>query len=246
MQFISLNSGSNANATLVISNKQIILIDVGLAYSDLTHRIEECGYQWTDISAVLITHEHSDHIKSLPYIRSDLIYASEGTAKTLPMNKLIPYQHQLIAGFDVLTLPNSHDAKNPVGFIISDGEETLVYVTDTGYVHTDHVNLMRNADYYFFESNYDVRLLVSSRRPQMLKDRIMSPLGHLSNNEAALLLSRMVGDNTKVIVLAHISEEANRPELAVDTVKSIFDDQGIDWRRYQIVPASRYGITRGN
>lgn len=246
MQFISLNSGSNANATLVISNQQVILIDAGLPYTDLTNRIEQCGFSWQDISAVLITHEHSDHIKAVPYIRPDLLFASDGTIKTNSANKLIPYQHQLIAGFDILTLPNSHDAKNPVGFIISDGEETLVYVTDTGYVHNDHVNLMRNADYYFFESNYDVRLLVSSRRPQMLKDRIMSPLGHLSNNESALLLSRMVGAKTKVIVLAHISEEANRPELAVDTLKQIFLDQGISHDSYVIIPASRYGITRGN
>jgi phosphoribosyl 1,2-cyclic phosphodiesterase len=246
MQFISLNSGSNANATLVISNQQVILIDVGLPYGDLTSRINACGYAWEDIKAVLITHEHSDHIKALPYIRPDLIYASSGTTKVFPLNVLVPYERRLIAGFDVLPIPNSHDAKNPLGFVISDGEETLVYVTDTGYVHEDHVNVMRNAHYYFFESNYDVRLLVSSKRPQMLKDRIMSPLGHLSNSESALLLSRMIGPNTKKVVLAHISEEANRPELAVQTVHDILADQGIAHDHIEIIAASRYGITKGN
>ncbi len=246
MQFISLNSGSNANATLVISNQQVILIDVGLAYGDLTSRIKDCGYSWDDIKAVLITHEHSDHIKALPYIRPDLVYASMGTAKVYPLNVLVPYERRLIAGFDILPIPNSHDAKNPLGFVISDGEETLVYVTDTGYIHEDHVNVMANAHYYFFESNYDVRLLVSSKRPQILKDRIMSPLGHLSNNEAALLLSRMIGPNTKKVVLAHISEEANRPELAIQTVHDILNDQGIAHDHVEIIAASRYGITKGN
>jgi len=246
MQFISLNSGSNANATLVISGDQVILIDVGLAHPDLTQRISQCGYSWNDIQAVLITHEHSDHIRALPYIRPDLIYASNGTVKIYPENELVPYQRRLIAGFDILPIPNSHDAANPVGFVISDGEETLVYVTDTGYIHENNVEVMRNAHYYFFESNYDVRLLVSSRRPQILKNRIMSPLGHLSNNEAALLLSRMVGPNTKKIVLAHISEEANRPELAIETFYEIFKDQGISSEHFDVIAASRYEITRGN
>lgn len=246
MQFISLNSGSNANSVVVVSGKRTLLIDVGLTVKEIKARLLSIGQDYNAIDAILITHNHSDHIKSIEYVDGTKLYASKGTWDVPPGHELVPFTPRIIAGFEVLPLPISHDAPNGIGFVISDGDETLVYMTDTGYVHQKCLPYMKNAHYYMFESNHDVKMLLESRRPEILKRRILSNEGHLSNEDAAIILCDLIGPNTRKIMLAHLSEEANRPELAIEVFKKIAASRQVDITNIEVKAASRLAVTIGS
>ncbi len=246
MKFYLLASGSYGNSTLIETKGKKILVDMGLGITEIRNKLGVLGYTLNDIDAILVTHEHSDHIKSIKYADMHKVY---GTRETLwpnaDYNFVRPLVMTEIEGLHVVPIPISHDIRNGVGYVIDDGEERLVYLTDTGYVNKRYYEYLYNATHYIFESNHDVDMLLRTERSFYLKRRILSDNGHLSNEDAGDVLAHLVGDSTRTIVLAHVSEDANTQEMAYTTVRDILLANNIDLSNIELKVADRYQITKG-
>lgn len=257
MRYFCLASGSKGNACVIESNGYLLQIDMGISKRQEAKDLENWGLHFEDISTVLITHNHSDHIRYIDAFEQKKVYFSNGT---LPLEKedltsgnyssflrktyfddhiLTPYQSYQFGPFTCTTLATSHDAPNPMGFVLDDGVEKLVYMTDTGYISERNMSYMKNADYYIIESNHDVRMLFATNRPQALIMRILGDEGHLSNEDAAMYLSMLIGPKTKEIVLAHLSEEANSEEKALDSFKKVLSKRHIHFQNIDIKAANQ-------
>lgn len=245
MEIYILASGSKGNATIVRNNNDLLLIDMGITLSRLKEELKSLNHDFNDIGAVLFTHEHTDHASGVKFFDSELIFATEGTLKNINFNILLPYQETKILGFSITPLLTSHDATLPVGFIIEANKEKLVYMTDTGLISEKNLNLMKNATYYIIESNHNIKMLLKTSRPADLKHRILSDVGHLSNEDSALYMSEVVGENTREIILAHLSEEANDPEVALSTYARIFRKKAIDLNNIRLHYAKQWSMTKG-
>jgi len=248
MRFYILESGSKGNCTIVESNGKYIMIDDGLSKKKLKSKLEEINVNLEDIGALLVTHNHSDHISGIGAIAKDITFSTLMCGIDTPVNNaLIPFEQYEINGFNITPLPTSHDAPGSLGFIIKADNEELVYVTDTGYVYERVCEMIVNKDYYVFESNHNVRMLLETNRPQPLKKRILGDTGHLSNEDSANYICDVIGPNTKQIILAHLSEEANTPEQALSDYVKVFEDRGFAFEDYDIRCASQVNtITGGN
>lgn len=246
MEIISLGSGSSGNCTIIKSKGHIIMVDAGINKKLFSEKLAAINVTLDDIEAVFFTHDHIDHIRLVDLLPLDIRYAGLGTVELLGMSHwMTPYQTKEIAGFKVTPFPLSHDATNALGYIIDDGEEKLVYLTDTGYVNRNNFKYLKNADIYLFESNYDVEMLMNSKRPYFLIQRIYGDKGHLSNEQAGMYLSKLIGDKTKEIMLIHLSEDTNTPEIALNTINNILYDKNIDMSKIKLHYAYRYEITKG-
>ena len=234
-----LASGSKGNATLVETKFTKVLIDVGLSYRELKKRLASVQTNVEDIGAVFITHEHSDHIKGLnTFLKRHQIpvYLSEGSYNAIVGEKKIGVEHpsfnvieedQLIQiqDFNFHPFLISHDAYEPFGYCVYEGNKKLVYLTDTGFVSQQNEERIRNADIYILETNHNVEMLMGTNRPWYLKQRILGDLGHLCNEDAFDVLARVRGDDTKYVYMAHISEEANSVDLLKLTVEDYYTQE---------------------
>ena len=237
MKFIILASGSKGNSTLIISDKkELLLIDAGISYKEIKEKISRYGYDINDLKHVLITHEHEDHIKSINSFSSAKIY-SLNNINVANVN-LEKFKETQINGFNVVAIPLSHDVKC-CGYIINDEKEKLVYITDTGYINYKNIEYITNADYYIFESNHNIPLLMETKRPFFIKSRILGDEGHLSNEVASDTLCDIIGNKTKQIYLAHISQEANTKEIAINTLYSTAKERDIDLKNIFINAADQ-------
>jgi phosphoribosyl 1,2-cyclic phosphodiesterase len=215
MKFFSLASGSTGNAFLIDNGQELLLIDVGITYKRIKEKLSELHYDINDVKYILITHAHNDHIKSLNSFSMEKIYSS---VKIPGVKNKIEKNTQLSLGtYNVISFPLSHDVEC-CGYRIECNNKSLVYLTDTGYVNFKIKRYLENADYYVFESNHDINMLMDSDRPYYLKSRILSDKGHLSNYDSAKYLSKFIGNKTKYVLLAHLSEENNTKELAYNTL----------------------------
>ncbi len=245
MRFYILASGSKGNATLVTDGKTHFLIDMGLTKKWLLDGLAETPVAFEDIGFVLFTHDHGDHAGGARFIELEKRYATRGTVEIEPGHELAHYQTRPFGAFKVTPLPTSHDALDGVGFVIENGDQKLVYMTDTGYISQANMAYMKNADYYVIESNHNVRMLLQTDRTFTLIQRILGDTGHLSNEDSAMYLTELVGDKTKEIFLAHLSEEANAPEVALKAHLAIYQRKYIDIDKIRIVPAPQYGVVSG-
>ncbi|MFA7067462.1 MAG: MBL fold metallo-hydrolase [Acidaminococcaceae bacterium] len=245
MRFYILASGSKGNATLLEHDNRVLLIDMGITLSRLTSELETIGYKIDDIEAVLFTHEHSDHASGARFFKSERLYATEGTFGGGQYHLLRPYQKIDLIGLSVTPLSTSHDAHSPIGFLLENDLEKLVYMTDTGYISEKNLEVMKNADYYIIESNHNIKMLLKTNRPAELKQRILSDVGHLSNEDSALYMSELIGDKTKEVVLAHLSEEANDNETALNTYLRILKKHFVDIDRIRIHCANQWSMIKG-
>ncbi|MDR0934927.1 MAG: MBL fold metallo-hydrolase [Erysipelotrichaceae bacterium] len=215
-------SGSKGNATLVGFNNTLILIDMGITLTKLKEGLLEVNKTIEDIDAVIFTHDHSDHTSGLRFLPQGKMYALEGTLKGEKTNIAKLDEPFEVKDFIITPFKTSHDAINPCGYIIESEKEKLVYVTDTGYILNDTLSLIKNPNYLIIESNHDIKMLLKTNRPIELKQRIMSEHGHLCNEDSAIATLEIIGPKTKEVVLAHLSEEANTPEQAVEAYHKIF------------------------
>lgn len=245
MKIIVIQSGSKGNATLVIDEGRVILIDMGISLTCLKNALEKENLNTMNINAMLLTHEHYDHTAGIKYLNPLPIYCTRETYDAINIIPIVPYEWFEIEHFKILPVSTSHDVKNPLGFVIKTAKEKLVYITDTGKIPSKTLSKLKNADYYVFESNHDVEMLLDTKRPPYLKKRILSNTGHLSNVQSANYLVKLIGDKTKEIILAHLSQEANTPKLALKTHKDIYKQFNVSLKNIKIKCASQCDEVRG-
>ena len=237
MKVCVLSSGSKGNTTYIEAAKTKILIDCGNSSKYIINKLTEFNIDPNQIDAILITHVHSDHIKGLPVFlkhTSAIVYMTEKMYPYLDYAtnyQFIDNDRFTIKDITVEVIKTSHDAEDSVGYIISNNNSSVVYVTDTGYINRKYYDLLSNKNVYIFESNHDIEMLNNGSYPFELRKRILSDKGHLSNYDSAKYLSKFIGKNTKKIILAHLSEENNTEQLALTTLndrlkkeKIAFDD----------------------
>lgn len=245
MEYIVLASGSKGNATILRSKKGIILIDLGISLTQFEKRAKPFNISLDDVDAIFYTHNHGDHFKPFAKLDELELYGTKEVAPTFSINEIHPYDELEIVGFKIKVIPLSHDANNTVGFIIEDEEDKLVYITDTGYLSEYNIKQASNATYYIFESNHDPELLLDTDRPFELKMRILSDNGHLSNEDSANYLCQMIGNRTKEVVLAHLSEEANTKELALNTFIKVAESKNINLDNIKVKAARQHRAISG-
>lgn len=244
MKFYVLASSSSGNASYLQTKTRKILIDAGLSYTTIKERLNNIGIDLKELTDIFITHEHTDHIKGLEILLKHTkanLYMSEGTNKGL---KIKPAYTRIVAFADIVLdevvikpLPLSHDANEPLGFLFTNGRKSLAYITDTGYLYQEVLALIENCDVYFFESNHDPHLLTNSSRPYYLIYRILNEKGHLSNYDSAYYLTKLIGDNTKYIIYAHISQECNNLNLIENTFEDVFKANELNIERIKFIEA---------
>jgi phosphoribosyl 1,2-cyclic phosphodiesterase len=248
MRFASLGSGSKGNGTLVETAETCVLVDCGFTVKDTVRRLERLGKVPGDIDAILVTHEHSDHIKGVPAFASKFnieVYASYGTASYKSLyEKPFFRQIQLNTPFNIGQLHVSpiavpHDAREPCQYVFSKGEKSFGLLTDLGSITPLVLAEYQQCDALFLECNHDVQMLADGPYPYSLKRRVGGDWGHLSNVQAAEVLSAVKLEKLQHVVLAHLSEKNNTQELALsalsdvlggrDVLVSADQEQGLDW-----------------
>ena len=218
MKFALLASGSAGNCCVIKHNNSSIVIDCGATKKYLMQCFQQLEFDPKSADAILITHTHSDHVAQMKTFDEVATYATQDIP-TKHLTNVTPFDEFDIQDFHITVLPLSHDCEGTVGYIIETEHEKMVYVTDTGYVKDEVKQRIGNADYYIFESNHDIEMLMQTNRPVYLKQRIIGDTGHLCNEDCANIITEAMGDNTKEIVLAHISREGNTRELALQALE---------------------------
>lgn len=236
MKFKVLASGSKGNCTVIISDEAKIIIDMGISYQTLKKSLEEDSLSLNDFTGILITHCHKDHTNGLASL------VKHTRLKVYIPIKMYDSLKELISRDDCIFIEDnfkindlkielihtSHDAPASVGYIIENNNKSLVYVTDTGYINRKYLTKMIKKECYIIESNHDEKMLMDGPYPRFLKERVISDKGHLSNTTTAKYLQKIIGNNTKMIVLAHLSETNNTEELAYNTTKDLLSDKSIE------------------
>lgn len=240
MRIVNLASGSKANSTFVEYNDTKLLIDAGLSSQKLQKTLAEIDEKLSDIEAVLVTHEHSDHIKAVKqlaskfdmkfYVHKDVIRAGAISADWFKEGKLFEFDNMTFSVGDIEVLPFyiSHDTVCPVGFVLNvfKSKSKVAFLTDTGVVTSSMKNTLAGVKMIFIESNYDEEMLLGGTYPKIIKERIYGDRGHLSNSQSLELAKFLFDTGTKCFVLSHISENNNTPELAYLNYANFFESQG--------------------
>ena len=247
MRFCPVASGSSGNCVYIGSKETHLLVDAGLSGK----RIEAAlgSMDVPKLSGILVTHEHSDHAAGVGIMsrRYNLpIYATPNTWRFFNRHgtigkvdeslkkTIVPNEKVIIGDIEVVPFELPHDASQPVGYSLRCGEFKAAVATDMGYV-TDTVRAMlRDSNVLLIESNHDVEMLQNGKYPKMLKERVMGSRGHLSNVAAGALLAEIISDACKRIFLGHLSEENNRPMIAIDTVSSILEANGLSAEKLSV------------
>ena len=225
MKLSVLSSGSKGNTTYIETKKAKILIDAGNSSKYIITKLNELNVNIEDIDAILITHVHSDHIKGLQTLSKKIKCPVYITKKMYPylsyLNNYIFIDQDKITvkDIEVYVIKTSHDTEDSCGYIITNNNKSIVHITDTGYINNKYFDILSNRSIYVFESNHDIEMLNNGKYPFQLRKRILSDKGHLSNYDSAKYLSKFIGNNTKKIILAHLSEENNTEDLALKTLK---------------------------
>lgn len=240
LHFSVLASGSTGNAIYVETEGQSFLVDAGLSGKQMEAMFKGIGREMKDLSGILVTHEHSDHIKGVGIVARKYklpVYANEKTWKAMdgligevPLDQKFSFDMETVktfGGLDIESFGVSHDAAEPMFYVFHKDGKKLVLITDTGYVSDRMKGIITNADAYVFESNHDVQMLRMGRYPWSVKRRILSDYGHVSNEDAAVAMSEVAGDKTKRIYLAHLSSDNNMKELARMSVAQTLESRGI-------------------
>lgn len=248
-----LASGSTGNATYIETDKRKILIDAGLTAKKIEEGLESIGRSAKDLDSILITHEHSDHIKGIGVLARKHhlnLYANELTwRKLLDDNMLGKVDPELVKIFDmgkILTFDDidiesfgvSHDAVAPQFYRFMKDNKSFVILTDTGYVSDRMAGTIADADAYIMESNHDVEMLRYGPYPWRIKQRILSDKGHLSNEDGATSALTVIGRHTKKIFLGHRSQHNNTLDLANITMKTQLQQHDVDTNVLQVLNTS--------
>ncbi len=238
MKVCVLASGSKGNSTYIEYKDTKILIDLGMSCSYIEQKLKEIGVEAKAIDAIFITHTHSDHINGLKVFLKKYhtnVYLTQtmldDIVLTFPLKRYILIDGNFeIKDLFVEVIKISHDASDTNGYILYGDDKSVVYITDTGYINFKNHNKLKNKTVYIMESNHDVQMLMDGNRPYYLKQRILSDKGHLSNQASSDYLTKFIGKNTKKIILAHLSQDNNTPEKALQCLqqKLLEEDKTVD------------------
>lgn len=255
MRFASLGSGSRGNSLIVDAGDTKLLLDCGFSVRSTLNRLARLSVHPEEIAAILVTHEHSDHVSGIFRFSSRFgipVYMTHGTHAAVLQGKSPPPECRLIdshsefsvGGIEITPFPVPHDAREPVQFVLSDGVRRLGVLTDCGTITPHIAAVLDGCQALVLECNHDPELLAASGYPAMLKRRISGDFGHLGNAQAASLLRQIDTSVLQHIVAAHLSEQNNRPDLAMRALARALDceeswigvasqEEGFGWRDLQ-------------
>ena len=241
LKFCSLYSGSSGNSSLVQSKDINILVDAGVSGKKIVDALASINVAIENIFAIIITHEHSDHTQSIATLSKKYnipVYANKKTWEAMKdkkekiskenicyfnNNKSFTLNDMTILPFDI-----PHDAANPCGFTISDSDSKISIATDIGHMTDSILDNIKNSNFLLLEANYEPDVLKCSKYPFHLKERIASPIGHLSNIEAGKTINYLADYGVKNVMLGHLSNENNFPELAYNSVLEQVEDKHLN------------------
>ena len=232
MKVCVLSSGSKGNCTYLETDKTRSLIDVGVSCLYVEKALRDIGVEPSTIKQVFITHTHSDHVSGLRVFLkkyNPTVIFTEKMDEELGMliDKSIYIDKEYeIEDLSVLAIKTSHDVADSNGYVFKSLNKSLMYMTDTGYINVKNFKKLKNHNLYILESNHDVEMLMNGKYPHHLKMRILGDKGHLSNKDSAYYLSQFTTDNTKEVVLAHLSEDNNTPSKALDEFYKAYEKIG--------------------
>lgn len=249
LEFASLGSGSKGNATLVCVADTCIMVDCGFSMRETLLRLEQCGKQAENISAILLTHEHTDHIKGAGALSRKFgipIWSTRGTAQADTLGEVarqyfINAEEEFKIGhISVQAYPVPHDAREPCQYVFSNGVHKLGLLTDVGKSTPHIIEQLSNCHALLLECNHDSEMLFNGDYPESLKQRVGGDLGHLSNQQAAGILAQLDTSNLKYIAAMHLSDKNNHAELARQALSAVLDwedswiniadqDKGLAW-----------------
>lgn len=252
LNFCSLYSGSSGNCLFVSSNNTKILVDCGTSCKKICEGLQSINCSIENIDAILVTHEHSDHIQSLGMVSKKYgipVYANLETwnAMEVQKQKISPENIHIFKNDEDFILNDlkihpfstPHDAANPCGFNITSGKKQLSIATDLGHIDSTIIKELEGSSFILLESNYDPEVLKVSRYPFSLKERIAGPIGHLSNETAGKTIAYLMSKNLKEVMLGHLSKENNFPELAYQSVTEELINNNVDLNSIKLSVASR-------
>ncbi|MEW6676542.1 MAG: MBL fold metallo-hydrolase [Pseudomonadota bacterium] len=252
MRFACLGSGSKGNAWLVQAGDTRVMVDCGFGPREAARRLARLGLEVTQVDAILVTHEHSDHGRGAAKLAARArcpVWMSHGSQCMLDNQGEAPQQTRVIfdhspfavGDLEITPFPVPHDAREPMQFRFSDGARRFGLLTDAGHVTSHMEAVLGDCDALALECNHDVAMLEGGSYPPALKRRILGPFGHLDNQAAAALLSRLAGPRLQHVVAAHLSQENNSPSLASAALAGALgctpewiavadQEYGLDWR----------------
>ena len=251
LRVATLASGSSGNCAVVSDGRVHILIDAGISTRRISQGLKTLGIELRHVAGVLITHEHIDHVAALPVLRRQTdapLFTAEGTAYELcrkwegleeRFRVFEPGQRFGVQGLEIGTFATSHDCACPCGFSVTDGKQKLVLCTDTGFITPEAREGVRGAHTLIGEFNYDPDLLRTGPYPIHLQNRIRGERGHLSNELGGELAAWAAEQGARRVVLAHLSQENNRPELALEAARRALSGLGLRDGDVEVLAAPR-------
>lgn len=249
MRVVVLASGSEGNSTYIETEEVKLLIDLGKNTKYIKTQLEKLGVNPEEIDYILISHTHKDHTSALKTFtnryKPTILLSQEMFYELKEIKEyenIVIYDDNLfLKDLIVRTIKSSHDAPDARNFILENKGQSVVYVTDTGYVNRKYFELLKNRDIYLFESNHDIEMLLNGPYPKWLKTRVVGSYGHLSNKDSSFYLSKLIGEKTKKIVLMHLSHINNTEEKALNMIHETFKEYEIKFNN--IVCAKQSEIT---
>ena len=241
MKVSVLSSGSKGNCTYIETTNHKILLDIGTSSLYVEKSLKSIGVDPSDIDMIFITHAHIDHVGGLRVFckkYNPLVFISNKILKEANLKiENISNEEDILINSDIFvkSIRLSHDVTDIRGFVIEEDNDSMVYITDTGYISENNFEYIKNKNLYVFESNHDIEMLMNNPKyPHHTKIRILSDKGHLSNKDSAYYLTKLIGENTHHIILAHLSEQNNTEELALQTLKETLERKNIDFKNIKI------------
>ncbi|AUM14578.1 MBL fold metallo-hydrolase [Ketobacter alkanivorans] len=252
MRFASIGSGSEGNGTLIQADGQgAILVDCGFSAREALSRMAGYGLVAEDLAGILVTHEHTDHIKGVARLANRCrvpVYTTWGTwaAKLNGVlddqlfRMITPHEHFQLAGLSIQPVAVPHDAREPCQFVFERQGTRLGVLSDAGSVTPHMIECYQNCDALMLECNHDLKMLADGPYPASLKRRVAGPLGHLNNQQSADMLSQLERSGMQHLVVTHISQKNNHPDLAVaaliesgacceEIIRVATQNAGLDW-----------------